>query len=109
MVRQRQRRNRLAREKHERQAARRSVKERRGRVVSIIVFSILGLIGVIAVVLFVAQILDQEEDNKNPSPGDTTVTPLDPEQLPSDTGTTGDTEPSDSAPTNTTPSEAQGN
>jgi peptidyl-prolyl cis-trans isomerase B (cyclophilin B) len=109
VVRQRQRRRRLARQKYERQNVRREAQARRSRTVSIVVFSILGVVGVVAAVLFIAQIVDQGEDDKNPTPDSTSVTPLDPNQLPSDTGTTGDGQPTESAPTPTTPSETQGN
>ena len=117
MVRQRQRRRRLAREKYERQHVRRSAQARRSRTVGIIVFAVLGVVGLVAAILFVAQIIDQGEDDKEPAPDTTSVTPLDPEQLPSDTGTTGENPPTESAPTPgagegsepTTPSETQGN
>jgi hypothetical protein len=70
--------------------------------VSIIVFSVLGVIAAAAGAWLVMQIIDDANGDETPTPPATTPSlPLDPEPTPSDTGTTG--------ASSTPPSDAQGN
>lgn len=96
MVRDRQRRRRLAREKYERQQVRRSARDKRNRQIAIVVGVLLALIAAGLIAWFVLSASDSDDEPTVPDSslvptGGLTIPPtaLDPTPTPDDTGVTG--------------------